>query len=155
MRIEQLPIDRDRLGEGPFWDHRLGVLYWLDHLAPSVRRFNPASGETRSWLLPKKAGCACLTTDETRLIIALSNSFAILDLQNGSCQDIVAVPQPREAVRLSDGRADRAGGFVVGSAVTDLCWPLRIGVYPWIGKIGVNRCRLTRLPSSSTTPSRL
>lgn len=119
MQIEQLPVERDRLGEGPFWDQRVGALYWLDHLGPIVRRFVPETGEVREWRLPKKGGCACLTDDENLLIVALADAFATLDLRNGRCEEFVAVPQPRPAIRLSDGRADRLGGFVVGSAVTD------------------------------------
>lgn len=119
MRIDQLPLERDKLGEGPFWDHRIGGLYWLDHLGPSVRRYLPASGEVREWQLPKKGGCACLTDDEDRLVVALADSFAILDLDTGRCEEIASVPQTRPAIRLSDGRADRSGAFVVGAAVTD------------------------------------
>ncbi|MCI0148841.1 SMP-30/gluconolactonase/LRE family protein [Paraburkholderia sediminicola] len=119
MRIEQLPIERDKLGESPFWDHRIGALYWLDHLGPTVRRFSPRTGVVREWVLPKKGGCACLTNDQDKLIVALADAFAILDLESGACEEIVKVPQERAAIRLSDGRADRAGGFVVGSAVTD------------------------------------
>lgn len=119
MQIEQLSLDRDKLGESPFWDHRIQALYWLDHLGPTVRRYKPASGEVREWVLPKKGGCACLTNDENRLVVALSDAFAILDLTDGRCVEIASVPQARAAIRLSDGRADRGGGFVVGSAVTD------------------------------------
>ena len=119
MRIEQLPVERDKLGECPFWDHRLGALYWLDHLGPTVRRFIPATGEAHGWQLPKQGGCACLTDDEHRLIVALADSFAMLDLRTGECVELAQVPQKRPAIRLSDGRADRSGAFVAGSAVTD------------------------------------
>jgi len=123
MRIEQLPVERDKLGESAFWDHRIGALYWLDHLGPRVRRYTPQTGDLAEWLLPKTGGCAGLTTDVTRLVIALADSFALLDLETGECREIAPVPQPRAAVRLSDGRCDRWGGFVAGSAVTDFAGP--------------------------------
>ncbi|HEX7908158.1 MAG TPA: SMP-30/gluconolactonase/LRE family protein [Paraburkholderia sp.] len=119
MRIEQLPIERDKLGEGPFWDHRIGALYWVDHLGPTVRRFIPVTGEHREWLVPKMIGSAGLTEDRKRLILALSDCFSVLDLETGACEEVASVPQERAAIRLSDGRCDRMGGFVVGSAVTD------------------------------------
>lgn len=123
MRIDQLPIERDKLGEGPFWDHRTGALYWVDHLGPTVRRFIPETGECREWLLPKTVGCAGLTENEQRLVLALTDSFAVLDLETGACEEVAAVPQDRPAIRLSDGRCDRWGGFVVGSAVIDFAGP--------------------------------
>ncbi len=119
MQIEQLPIDRDKLGEGPFWDHRIGALYWVDHLGPTVRRYLPATGEVKDWTAPKTIGCACLTQNTGQLVAALADSFALLDLETGIWREVAKVRQPRPAVRLSDGRADRSGGFVVGSAVTD------------------------------------
>jgi sugar lactone lactonase YvrE len=119
MRIDQLPVERDKLGEGPFWDHRIGALYWLDHLGPYVRRYVPTTGDVQQWTLPKQGGCACLTDDENSLVVALADSFAILDLETGNCEEIASVPQIRPAIRLSDGRADRSGSFVVGAAVTD------------------------------------
>lgn len=123
MRIEQLPVGLDKLGESAFWDHRIGALYWLDHLGPSVRRYVPETGGLEEWPLPKTGGCAGLTTDEKRLVVALADSFALLDLETGECREIAPVPQLRPAIRLSDGRCDRSGGFVVGSAVTDFAGP--------------------------------
>lgn len=119
MRIEQLPIDRDLLGEGALWDHRNGTLYWVDHLGPVVRSYRPLTGETQRLTLPNTVGCAALTQDPGSIIVALADSFARLDLDTGNCTELAHVPQPRTAIRLSDGRCDRSGGFVVGSAVTD------------------------------------
>lgn len=119
LRIEQLPTGRDKLGESAVWDHRSGALYWVDQLGPQVRQFVPATGSVRSWVLPKVVGCTCLTSDPSKLIVALSDCFALLDLVTGDCEIVASVAQPRPAIRLSDGRADRGGGFVVGSAVTD------------------------------------
>jgi len=119
MRIEQLPIERDRLGEGPLWDHRTNALYWVDHRVPSVRRYDPATGQCEAWLAPATTGCICLTQDTRKLLVALADSFSLLDLASGQWTEVCAVPQPRPEIRLSDGHADRWGGFVVGSAVTD------------------------------------
>lgn len=119
MRIEQLPIERDRLGEAALWDHRNHTLYWVDHLGPALRSFRPESGEARSWLLPATGGCAALTREMEQLVVAMTDRFVLLDLATGECRDLAVVPQPRPAIRLSDGRCDRSGGFVVGAAVTD------------------------------------
>ena len=118
MQITRVPVERDKLGEGPVWDSRLQALYWGDQLTNKVRRWVPATGEYREWEVPKTLGCIALTQGAD-LVIALADGFYRLDLVSGECRCIAQVAQPRPGVRLSDGRCDRSGRLVAGSVVTD------------------------------------
>src|SRR4029079_7147274 len=39
-------------GEGPQWDEQRKRLYWVDMRAPSLRAFEPSSGQALSWEMP-------------------------------------------------------------------------------------------------------
>lgn len=118
IQIETLPVEKDMLGEGPVWDPRIQSLYWVDQLGQRVRRFTPATGAYRDWKVSEPIGCIGLA-GESDLVITLTDSFCRLDLDTSDCSRIADVPQSRPAVRLSDGRCDRSGRLIAGSAVTD------------------------------------
>jgi sugar lactone lactonase YvrE len=44
------------LGEGPVWVERDAALWFVDIKAPAIHRFNPASGEQKSWAAPAQVG---------------------------------------------------------------------------------------------------
>ena len=48
---------RAQVGEGPSWDDRAGVLWWVDIKGQRLFRFDPASGENRAWAMPERIGC--------------------------------------------------------------------------------------------------
>jgi L-arabinonolactonase len=118
IQIDPVPVDGDMLGEGPVWDPSIQALYWVDQLGQRVRRFAPATGAYREWKVSQVIACIGLA-GASDLVVALADSFCRLDLVTGDCGIIASVPQPRSAVRLSDGRCDRSGRLVAGSAVTD------------------------------------
>jgi L-arabinonolactonase len=118
MHIETLPTGRDMLGESPVWDERIQALYWADQLGQKVRRFSPITGIIHEWATPDKIGCIGLGEDES-LMLALADGFYRLDLITGACKMFAAARQSRPGIRLNDGRCDRSGRLIVGSAVTD------------------------------------
>ena len=44
------------LGEGPVWDQRDRALWFTDIKRQQVHRFDPASGDKRSWEAPQQIG---------------------------------------------------------------------------------------------------
>ena len=47
----------DELGEGPWWDAKHQALWRVDIYGQKVHRWEPQSGEKRSWTMPEPVGC--------------------------------------------------------------------------------------------------
>lgn len=111
-----LPV-RDLLGESPLWDAHGQALYWVDTRGRYVHRWRPTGdGPLRSWSTPQDVGSIALVGHD-RLLLALSDAFAMLDLSGGGLTALATVQHPRPPMRLNDGRCDREGRFVCGSMV--------------------------------------
>ncbi|MBP6900268.1 MAG: SMP-30/gluconolactonase/LRE family protein [Burkholderiaceae bacterium] len=115
----QLPLlRRDLLGESPLWDASAQALYWVDARGRRVQRWCPQQGGVlQHWDAPQDLGSIALTTDANRLLLALADGFALLDLASGAVTPRAAVQHPKPPMRLNDGRCDREGRFVCGSMV--------------------------------------
>ncbi|MEO1290454.1 MAG: SMP-30/gluconolactonase/LRE family protein, partial [Chloroflexota bacterium] len=44
MQADLLLNIQSKLGEGPLWDERENILYWVDILGCALHRYNPATG---------------------------------------------------------------------------------------------------------------
>jgi L-arabinonolactonase len=114
----RLPLaTRDLLGESPVWDPREGALFWVDTRNRRVRRWAAGtSTELHEWPTPQDVGSIALA-QPGRLLLALSDGFALLDLASGRITPIAGVQHAKPPMRLNDGRTDREGRFVCGSMV--------------------------------------
>jgi L-arabinonolactonase len=111
----RLPLPaRDLLGESPLWDAREGALFWVDTRSRRVRRW--AGGDVRAWATPQDVGSIALAAPG-RLLLALADGFAMLDLAGGTTEPVAEVRHPKPPMRLNDGRTDREGRFLCGSMV--------------------------------------
>jgi sugar lactone lactonase YvrE len=108
------------LGEGPTWDVRSGVLYWVDIKRPAIFRFEGQKGQTGHWPMPRPVGVAVPTADPQRLAFADADGFGLLTLETG---EITRLPDPESHLpgnRFNDGKVDRAGRFWAGT-IDDRC----------------------------------
>ena len=102
------------LGEGPLWDHRQGVLYWVDIERSQIHQFSPGTGETRTLEMPCMVGSVALY-GEADLIAAAGRAFYQV---NFGRSQIVELPGSRvvaESCLMNDGKADRQGRFLAGA----------------------------------------
>lgn len=106
---------RARLGEGPRWDHRLGVLAWVDILAGLVHRTDPDTGDTASVPVDGTVGALALHGSD-RYLLATGTRFAVLS--GDEVRDVATVPGGRD-VRMNDGALDPVGRFVAGTMAHD------------------------------------
>lgn len=104
-----------RLGEGPVWDHRSGVLAWVDILAGLVHLTDPRSGVTTSIPVGTDVGALALN-GETGYLLAVRHGFAMLE--EGEIGDPTQV-LAADGQRMNDGALDPAGRFVAGSITSD------------------------------------
>jgi sugar lactone lactonase YvrE len=110
---------RATLGEGPVWDEREGVLYFVDIEAPALFRFDPASGTVRRWAMPAKIGCLALERGRPDrpggAVLALASGFARFDFATGALAALANPLAAQDGHRFNDGACDPAGRFWAGS----------------------------------------
>lgn len=115
MRITRLDLPRCSVGEGPVWDVAEQALYYIDILEKRVFRWDPASGEHRSWDVPAMIGSMALR-EAGGAIVALPDGIHALDFASGAVTPFALLDPPDPAVQLADGKVDRAGRFVFGTS---------------------------------------
>ena len=102
------------LGEGPRWDALSRRLLWVDIEAGVLHLFDPARGRDRAITLGSRVGACAPTPDSRRVLVALENRLALVDLEDESLHTLVEIPHG-DGMRLNDGACDAAGRFWVGS----------------------------------------
>ncbi len=115
MRITRLELPRRSVGEGPVWDAAEQALYYIDILERQVLRWDPASGEQRSWSVPAMIGSMALR-EGGGAIVALVDGVHALDFDSGAVTPFALLDPPDPAIQLADGKVDRAGRFVFGTS---------------------------------------
>jgi sugar lactone lactonase YvrE len=115
MMITRLPLPRCSVGEGPVWDEAELALYYVDILEKRVLRWDPASGEQRSWEVPAMIGSMALRA-KGGAIVALPDGIHALDFDSGALAPFALFEPADPAIQLADGKVDRAGRFVFGTS---------------------------------------
>ena len=113
-RIRRVGDTRDQLGESPVWDDRAQQLYWIDSLAGTIHRLDPASGELADFHAPAPVGSMVLRRDGGAML-ALRHGFARYDFALGQVTSIISIDCDHPMVRLNDGKADPCGRFIAGT----------------------------------------
>lgn len=106
------------LGEGPRWDAAARRLLWVDIEAGALHLFDPARNQDRAIALGRRVGAAAPTQDAGRVLVALADRLALVDLADESLHTLVEIPHG-EGMRLNDGACDAAGRFWIGSMALD------------------------------------
>jgi sugar lactone lactonase YvrE len=102
------------LGECPVWSVDEQALYWVDINAPSLNRFDPATGLNAAWPMPQSIGCFALRK-QGGFVVALRDGIWLAS-RNGTLERKVAdAPYDPAHHRFNDGRADAKGRFWAGS----------------------------------------
>jgi len=105
---------RTEVGEGPVWDDREGVLWWVDIKGQQLFRFDPASGDNHARAMPEQIGCV-VPRENGGLIGAFRTGFKFIDPATGAVTP-VADPEPdKPGNRFNDGKCDRRGRLFAGT----------------------------------------
>lgn len=115
MKITRLPLARCSVGEGPVWDEAEQALYYIDILEKRVLRWDPASGEHRSWDVPAMVGSMALRA-RGGAIVALPDGIHALDFDTRAVTPFALFDPADPAIQLADGKVDRAGRFLFGTS---------------------------------------
>jgi sugar lactone lactonase YvrE len=116
----ELALDaKAALAEGPRWDARIARLLWVDIKGCALHRFDPATGEDEVTRLPAMVGSATPTEDPDRVLVALADRLAIVDVRSGELEPLVDVPHAYPNLRTNDGAVDPFGRFWIGTMAVD------------------------------------
>jgi sugar lactone lactonase YvrE len=112
--VERVLDCKAALGEGAIWSVAEQALYWVDIVAPTLNRFDPATGASTHWNMPSPIGCFALC-GSSAAIVALCDGFHHFDLHTGARQLLVEVEADHPGNRFNDGTVDPAGRFWAGT----------------------------------------
>lgn len=111
----ELAIDaKATLGEGPCWDSKKRLLYWVDILEKKVHSYNPITNENKTIFLEQMVG-SVVPSESGNMILALENGFHSL---NPDTEELQAIYDPESHLqdnRFNDGKCDPAGRFWAGT----------------------------------------
>lgn len=105
---------RASLGECPLWSIAEQALYWIDINAPSLNRFDPATGENVTMPMPESIGCYAFR-EGGGFVVALRSGIWLCDAQGRLERRVVDAPYDPTRYRFNDGRCDPQGRLVVGT----------------------------------------
>ncbi|MEI7928745.1 MAG: SMP-30/gluconolactonase/LRE family protein [Verrucomicrobiales bacterium] len=112
LSIEPVSSTRSRWGEGPIWWRN--ALYYVDIEDQRVHRYDPASGEERSWEVGQRVGTV-VPREAGGLVFAGDHGLFFLDEETGALTPI-ADPEPdKPDNRFNDGKCSPDGRFFAGT----------------------------------------
>ena len=105
---------KSSLGECPVWSARECVLYWVDINAPSLNRFDPATGGNVAMPMPESIGSFALRAGGG-FIVALRGGIWLARADGTLERKILDAPYDPAHHRFNDGRCDPQGRFFAGT----------------------------------------
>jgi sugar lactone lactonase YvrE len=142
-----LPVAPSLLGESPFWHPAQRALYWCDIPGKRLNRFEPTSGEHRSWDLACEPG-SCAPYPGGDILLAMRDGLWRFDPVKGARTLLAPPPYDPAVERFNDGKADAQGRFWVGT-IYEPRDPALAALYCW------DRGRLTRRAEGATVSNGL
>ena len=103
-----------RIGEGPVWDERTGLLWFVDILAPAVFSYAPGEASPRRFDMPDLVTSIGLA-DDGRLVLSLRRTVRMFEPRTGAFEPLATPELGEEVNRLNDGKVGPDGCFWVGS----------------------------------------
>ena len=114
MNPELVLEAKSELGEGPSWDSKNGVLYWVDIFRGIVHVYDPdeskdkvvRAGRYVSSVVPRRSGGVAVT---------LQHGFYTLDMEREKPSLLAEVEENLARNRFNDGKCDPTGRFWAGT----------------------------------------
>ncbi len=114
MKINTLNNVRADLGEGPVWDEKNQILYWIDILNGLIHEYHMESGMSQYFSVGEMIGSYALT-DRGNMIVATQKGFGFIDKKTGNYQLLAAPERNIPDNRFNDGKCDPSGRFWAGT----------------------------------------
>lgn len=108
------------LGEGPLWDPRRNLLYWVDILGSTLHQYDPQQNTNEIFTLDGHIGCVGLTENPDELILAMQTRFVRFDVTTQTLTTLQTLPDKADMpMRFNDGAVTPAGTFWAGTLAYD------------------------------------
>jgi sugar lactone lactonase YvrE len=116
MTIDFRPLVEQRFhgGEGPVWDERRSLLFFVDMAEGRVHAAS-LDGARLETFSPPEPPYSLGLCESGRLLVALPRQIVLLDPDEGSFTPFAEVAEVPEHARLNDGKTGPDGAFWVGS----------------------------------------
>lgn len=119
MTAVEIAVDcRAELGEGPSWDSRDGILWWVDITPGVVHRYDPSAGIDTTVHVGQEVG-AVVPRQSGGVVLALRDGFALMDAGTGQGELIAPVKAGRAGNLMNDAKCDGSGRLLGGTVAPD------------------------------------
>lgn len=112
ISVEPVGTVRSKWGEGAIWWD--GVLFYVDIEGKLVWRFDPETGEEKSWEIGERVGTV-VPRESGGLVVAGDNGLYFLDTETGKLAKIVDPEPDKGDNRFNDGKCSPDGRFFAGT----------------------------------------
>ena len=120
-----------KLGEGPAWSVPEAALWFVDIKSRKIHRFDPSTGEKRSWDAPDQVTFVLPRTDGAH-IVGLPGKLARFDSVTGNFETLRTLEPSYPRNRTNDACIDAAGQLWFGT-MDDGCTEAHGALYSWNG----------------------
>ncbi|MDT3498070.1 SMP-30/gluconolactonase/LRE family protein [Bacillus toyonensis] len=115
--IELVLDAKATLAEGPCWNEKKQLLYWVDIMEKTLCIYNPTNNTNRVITLNQQIGCVVPYVEDV-VLLAMENGFYCLNLKTEKLTHIYDPESHLIENRFNDGKCAPAGRFWAGT--TDL-----------------------------------
>lgn len=102
------------LGEGAIWNHKLGLLYWIDIEKKELHVYNPRTKQNKTISTTSRIGTV-VPINNFEVLVALEDGVYRLNINTEDSSLFYGMKDILADSRLNDGKCDPAGRFWVGS----------------------------------------
>ena len=102
------------LGEGPVWDWKKQILFWVDIEGCELHSYNPSNGENQHWSFNEMIGVA-VPTKSGKMLLALESGLASFDFEKEQMMWHYVLENNDPRMRYNDGKVGPNGDFWLGS----------------------------------------
>ncbi len=114
IEVELLVDFRAKVGEGPLWDERSGLLYWVDILGSQLCIYDPVQRENTAIDVGQPVGTV-VVRESGGLMLALQHGLGAFDTLTRQLEVLVDPEAHLPGNRFNDGKCDPAGRFWAGT----------------------------------------
>ncbi|MEM6684397.1 MAG: SMP-30/gluconolactonase/LRE family protein [Bacteroidota bacterium] len=104
-----------KLGEGPFWDYKNNVLYWVDIIGESLNVYAPKDKTNKEIKMPAPIGTVVPSEEKNKVIVALNDGVYVVDITTEEITKLADVEADNPGTRLNDGKCDPNGNLWIGA----------------------------------------